>query len=170
MRTMGIGQLSVLQPEIRRAGQCDFDTPERRNRMLCQPKSSREASHSATEVHRMRVEMLCEFRVGGMTGGWGKVCGKGASASGSLASVFDGLGPRGPGGALPLHYLLSNGTGEGVFWRRCGKWLGTCAANRAPTRSSGAGTPSKIPPAPRAGPTCAKNKVHLLQGARNVRL
>ena len=70
---MGIGQLSVLQPEIRRTGQCDFDTPERRNRMLCQPKSSREASHSATETRRLRVEMLCEFRVGGMAGGLGYI-------------------------------------------------------------------------------------------------
>ena len=37
-----------------------------------------------------------------------RVCckGKGASASGALASVLDGLGPvrTGPGGALPIHY------------------------------------------------------------------
>ena len=62
-RTLGIGQLPVRQPEIRRAGQCGSGTPERLNRMLCPPKSSREASHSGTKTRRMRVEMLCEFRV-----------------------------------------------------------------------------------------------------------
>ena len=64
-RTLGIGQLSVRQPEIRRAGRCGSGTPERLNRMLCPPKSSREASHSGTKTRRMRVEMLCEFRVEG---------------------------------------------------------------------------------------------------------
>lgn len=62
-RILGIGQLPVRQPENRRAGQCGSGTPERLNRMLCPPKSSREASHSGTKTRRMRVEMLCEFRV-----------------------------------------------------------------------------------------------------------
>ena len=65
MGTLGLGQHSIRQPEIRRAGQCGSGTPERLNRMLCPTKSSREASQSGTKTRRMRVEMLCEFRVEG---------------------------------------------------------------------------------------------------------
>jgi len=57
------GRWDLLLPEIRGAGPCAFNAPERHIRMLCPANSSRKASQYAPEVHRMGVTMLCDFRV-----------------------------------------------------------------------------------------------------------
>ena len=55
------------------------------------------------------------------------------------------------------------GAGVLLFWRRCGKWVKTCAPKRYPTRSHGAGPALEIPPAPETSGTCANSVRHLRQ-------
>ena len=149
----------------------------------------RGACQYAVEGRRMMVRTLCEFRVR-----WfGRVVnGKGASGACSHRpqSVQDGCERSARGGALPLtthphllykatHHIplrwtsfaytnsispLSSGAGVRVFWRRCAKWGGTCAAGERRTKIHGAGPQGKTSPAPRRGETCAKVRRNLHQG------
>ena len=55
------------------------------------------------------------------------------------------------------------GAGRTPCWRRCDFPLGTCAANRASTRSGGAGGRGISTPAPGRGYTCAREAGYLRQ-------
>ena len=59
--------------------------------------------------------------------------------------------------------------GAGVWgvWRRCGKWVGTCATGGRRRPICGAGPSSKNTPAPRKPGTCAKEAWDLRGGAGN---